>query len=170
MTFTILVFLFLQEEPEEGASDYEEPDIKWNPDDPMEENLLPLDDKKERRLLELQSKPRSDLTKKEAYDMNELYSEKICNTRFIRFKDSRQEEQEKVNLLADKMMTAEKLNVPLVNKLSDGQLKLILRTHTLEDKVQLQHPFGLVTSSSTNIDAYYKRYNISEEKYPKHRK
>ena len=144
-------------------------DVVVDPDDPLEANLLLIEPKKEARIAELKDKPKDELTPDEDYDLNELMAEKIANTRSVRNKEARMETQKQVEWEADKLMTSDVLKIPLKNKLSDGQLKLILRTHTREDDIQLKHPFGLVTSSKADIDAYYKRYFISEKKYPKER-
>ena len=159
----------MQDTTAQQTDEDEYEDVAVDPDDPLEENLLLLEPKKEKRLAEVQKIPKCERTEKEDYDANELLAEKIANTRCIRYKEARMKKQKQVEWEADRFMSKDVLKVPLKNKLSDGQLKLILRTHTLEDDIQLKHPFGLVTSSRVDVDTYYKRYSIDEKKYPKAR-
>ena len=142
-----------------------------DPDDPLEQDLLEVEPKLERRLKELQEKVQAGqpLTMDEDWDLNEIMADKIIITRGLRFREARQQPQRAFECKTDSLLTPKTVNVPLKHKLSDGQIKLILRAYSIDPETASEHPFGNVVSSGANIDKYYQRFNIDEEKYPKNR-
>ena len=136
----------------------------------MEDNLLELSPAEEIRLNQLKEKPKAERTQEENDELEDLWADKIINTRSVRYKAQRQEKQRQIELQTDALMTKEKMKVPLKYKLADGQLKLAMRHYSIDPETRAEHPFGLVMSSNTDIDKYYRRCNINEEVYPKKRK
>lgn len=131
--------------------------FKDQPDD-LDRDPVALDPSQEQRISNLESMPeKSEAQKTELKALQEL---RWIKTRTVRGREQHVAALEKVDGPTEALMTIERLDVALKNKLPDGKIRHILDYFTDVPSRRINSPYVCVTSSKADKNRFNKRYNL----------
>ena len=89
-----------------------------------------------------------------------MKSLQVVKTRTVRGREQRVSFLEPVDAATDKLMTLERLDVPLKYKLPDAKIRHILDFYTEVQRRHITSPYDCVTSSELDEEKFKKRSNL----------
>ena len=122
-------------------------------------NEVSLDPAQEQRIETLRNLP--ELSKAQKIELKFLRGLRWAKKRTVNGRKQHIEALETVDSVTERLMTMDRLDVPLKYKLPDAKLKHILDFNTKVQSRQITSPYACVTSSNVNEAKFKRRYNLS---------
>ena len=127
--------------------------------DELDEKQEQLDPGQELRIETLENM--KELSKAQQEELKFLRSLRWVKTRTLRGREKHVAAIEPVDAVTEKLMTIDRVDVPLKYKLPDGKIKHILDFYTEVTQRHITSPYACVTSSDVNEEKFKKRFNVA---------